>query len=96
MTQTSKTYGFSAQDKLWRAAASGDMGAIRGLVFENVDFDARDDEDRTAFNIATQKGHAEAARTILAAKEMKAMMALGLTSDGFAANGSARAVRKAV
>jgi ankyrin repeat protein len=80
------TYTLNAQEKLWRAAASGDMAAIRGLVFENVDFDARDDEDRTAFNIATQAGHAEAARTLLAAKEMRSMMALGLTSDGFAAN----------
>lgn len=96
MTQISKTYGFSAQEKLWRAAASGDKATIRGLAFENVDFDARDEEDRTAFNIATQAGHADAARTILAVKEMKAMMALGLTSEGFVANGQAAPLRKAV
>jgi|GEM_PF-6240957 ankyrin repeat protein len=96
MTQPSKTYAFSAQERLWQAAAAGDKATIRGLVFDNVDFDARDEEDRTAFNIATQNGHADTARTILAAKEMKAMMALGLTSDGFAANQSAAPIRKAV
>lgn len=95
MTEVSKVYALSAQERLWQAAAAGDKAAIRGLVFDNVDFDARDDEDRTAFNIATQAGHADAARTILAAKEMKAMMALGLTSDGFAANEGAAPIRKA-
>lgn len=75
----------TAQNRLFQAARNGDKAAIRALVFEDVDFDARDDEDRTAFNIATQNGHADAAQTILAAKQLKFMQGLGFTSDGFAA-----------
>jgi ankyrin repeat protein len=71
------------QDQLWQAAARGDKAAIRALALANVDFDARDAEDRTAFNIATQYGHHDAAKTILAAKQMKMMQAMGLTSEGF-------------
>ncbi len=73
----------NVQEKLWQAAATGDKAAIRSLVFENVDFDARDVEDRTAFNIATQYGHHDAAKTILAAKQMKIMQLMGMTSPGF-------------
>jgi hypothetical protein len=73
----------TAQEKLWAAAARGDQAMIRALVFEDVDFDARDDQDRTAFNIATQYGHPAAAQTILAARQMKEMQKMGLTSDGF-------------
>ncbi len=75
----------TAQNRLFQAAQTGDKATIRALVFENVDFDARDDEDRTAFNIATQFGHADAAQTILAAKQLKFMQTLGFTSEGFAA-----------
>lgn len=73
----------SAQKKLWQAARTGDKTAIRAMVFDDVDFDARDDEDRTAFNIATQYGHHDAAKTILAAKQMKIMQRMGLTSPQF-------------
>jgi len=73
----------NAQEKLWAAAAKGDQGMIRALVFEDIDFDARDDQDRTAFNIATQYGHSAAAQTILAAKNMKEMQRMGLTSPQF-------------
>lgn len=73
----------TAQERLWQAAAKGDKVTIRALVFEDVDFDARDDEDRTAFNIATQHGHSDAAKTLLAAKQMKAMQLMGLVSPEF-------------
>lgn len=72
-----------AQDRLFRAAEKGDKVAIRSLVFEDVDFELRDEEDRTAFNIATQYGHSDAAQTLLAAKQMKAMQRMGLISPGF-------------
>ena len=72
-----------AQQKLFIAAEKGDKAMIRSLAFENVDFDARDDQDRTAFNIATQRGHHDAAKTILAAKQMKTMQAMGMTSPQF-------------
>ena len=73
----------SAQNRLWDAAKAGDQAAIRRLAYEDVDFDARDDEDRTAFNIATQYGQHKAAQTILAARQMKAMQRMGLVSEGF-------------
>lgn len=73
----------TAQERLWQAAAQGDKATIRALVFDDIDFEARDAEDRTAFNIATQYGHHDAAKTILAAKQMKAMQLMGLTSPGF-------------
>lgn len=84
----------TAQKRLFAAAATGDKAAIRALVFEDVDFDARDAEDRTAFNIATQYGHADAAQTILAARQMKAMQAMGLTSPQFE-DVARKAVRRA-
>lgn len=76
-----------AQNRLFQAARTGDSAAIRALVFEPVDFDARDDEDRTAFNIATQHGHAGTAQTILAARQMKFMQKLGFTAESFAEAG---------
>lgn len=71
------------QNRLFAAAKAGDQAAIRRLVYDDIDFDARDDEDRTAFNIATQYGHHKAAQTILAARQMKAMQEIGLTSPEF-------------
>lgn len=71
----------NAQKRLFQAARNGDNAAIRALVFDNVDFDARDDEDRTAFNIATQYGHADTAQTIIAARQMKAMQRLGFIPE---------------
>ncbi|MBI2233910.1 MAG: ankyrin repeat domain-containing protein [Micavibrio aeruginosavorus] len=83
-----------AQKRLFTAAATGDKATIRALVFEDVDFDARDEEDRTAFNIATQYGHVDTAKTILAARQMKAMQVMGLTSPQFE-DVARRAVRRA-
>ena len=73
----------TAQERLWKAARIGDKTAIRSLAFDDVDFDARDEEGRTPFNIATQYGHADAAQTILAAKQIKTMQIMGLTSPQF-------------
>lgn len=61
----------TAQEKLWKAAMTGDKATIRALVFEDIDFDARDEEGRTAFNIATQFGQTDTAQTILAARQMR-------------------------
>ena len=72
----------SNQDKLFAAARNGDNATIRQLVFSDVDFGARDDLGRTPFNLATQHGHADTAKTILAAKEMKYMQQLGLVGAG--------------
>lgn len=69
------------QEKLWAAAEQGDCGAIRRLVMKGVDIEAKDKLGRTAFNIATQYGHSNAAMTILAAKELKYIMALGFEPE---------------
>lgn len=73
------------QEKLWKAAEEGDCGAIRYLVMNGADIGARDPLERTALNIATQYGHVEAVKTLLAAKRMKFMMALGLSPEEAAA-----------
>ena len=73
----------SAQARLFAAAKTGDKAAIRALVFEDIDFGARDEEGRTAFNIATQHNKIDAAQTILAAKQTKDLQNMGLISDGF-------------
>lgn len=73
------------QEKLWKAAASGDKATLRSMAFDDIDFDARDPEQRTAFNIATQNGHHDAAQTILALKEAQRMHRMGLTSPQYEA-----------
>ena len=67
-----------AQEKaLWIAAKNGDCGRIRLLVMEGVDLEARDSQGRTAINIATQYNQQAVIKTLLAAKEMRRMAALG-------------------
>ncbi|PZQ47716.1 MAG: hypothetical protein DI551_02840 [Micavibrio aeruginosavorus] len=62
---------------LWMAAKEGDCYAIRLLVMDGADLDARDPQGRTAVNIATQYNRKEALKTLLAAKEMRTMAKLG-------------------
>lgn len=62
---------------LWLAAKNGDCYAIRLLVMDGVDLEARDSQGRTALNIATQYNHKEAVKTLLAAREMRRMATLG-------------------
>ena len=70
--------GYSAiEAALWAAAKAGDCGAIRLAVMRGADLDARDSQGRTAINIATQYNHKDAIKTLLAAKEMRRMAALG-------------------
>lgn len=66
---------------LWRAALDGDCYAIRVLVMEGADLEARDSQGRTAINIATQYDRKEALKTLLAAREMKRMAMLGDLPD---------------
>lgn len=62
---------------LWMAAQKGDCYAIRLLVMDGVDLDARDGQGRTALNIATQYNQTQAIKTLMAAKEMRRMAVLG-------------------
>lgn len=70
------------QQKLWDAAASGDCATIRMLAMSGqVDVTVKNDDGFDAFNIATQAGKAEAATTILAAREVQYMRDLGMISE---------------
>lgn len=85
----------AAQKKLFEAARTGDKATIRSLVFDDtVHFEARDEQGRTAFNIATQFGHADAAQTILAARESRYLRDLGMLSPQ-ATDGKERAEKAA-
>jgi len=71
------------QQKLWDAAAAGNAAQVRKLAVDpQVDFDARDQQGRTAMNIATQNGHPEVAKTILAIREARYARSLGLDPVG--------------
>jgi len=73
-----------AETQLWVAARMGDCATIRVLVVEGVDLEARDMDGRTALNIATQYNQKEAQKTLLAAREMRRMAAMGdLPKSGF-------------
>ncbi len=65
------------QQWLWKAAREGDCEKIRILAVHGVDIDARNEDGFTAFNIATEHGHADAAMTILAAREMNYARSIG-------------------
>ncbi len=65
------------QTALWNAAQKGDCYALRVLVMDGVDLDARDKQGRTALNIATQYNQKQAIKTLMAAKEMQRMAKLG-------------------
>jgi ankyrin repeat protein len=66
------------QKALWLAAKNGDKEKIRMLVVAGADVNALDAEGRTALHIASQHGQADAYKTLLAAREMQAMVQTGL------------------
>ncbi len=76
-TQAPDTREALREKALWMAAKSGDCYAIRLLVMDGVDLEARDPQGRTAINIATQYNQREAIKTLLAAKEMRQMAKFG-------------------
>ncbi len=79
------------QEQLWDAAARGDCRKIRILSVAGVDFDARNEDGFTPFNVATQYGHSDAAMTILAARELQYLQEMGVDpSDYFNEKGAPR------
>lgn len=75
--------------KLWEAAKAGDTKLIRILAMAGVDIDVRNENGFTAFNIATQHGHSDAAMTILAAREMQYARTIGVDPVEFLQVGQA-------
>lgn len=69
------------QRNLWKAAKEGRTTEIRQMVVQGADVTMRDDQGRTAINIASQYGHAETYRTLMAAREMQSMIHAGLPMD---------------
>ncbi len=67
--------------QLWNAAREGDCSKIRLLVMSGADLEARDDQARTAINIATQYGQVQAATTLLAARQMSYLVRMGLDAQ---------------
>lgn len=67
----------------FQAAKEGDIATIRALIVAGVDINARDDQERTAFNIASQFKHTDIMTTILAARQMSFLKQIGL--DPFSA-----------
>lgn len=67
------------QQALWAAAKKGDKEKIRMLVVAGADVMEVDEEGRTALNIASQFGQSDAYKTLLAAREMQALMKAGIT-----------------
>jgi ankyrin repeat protein len=60
------------------AAETGDIVTIRMMIVEGaVDVDVRDDQDRTAFHIASQNKYTDIMTTLLAARQMKYLQSIG-------------------
>lgn len=70
------------QKALWFAAQKGDKERIRMLIVAGADVTAQDDLGRTALNIASQYGQADAYKTLLAAREMQELMRAGISQGG--------------
>lgn len=65
--------------KLWfTAAETGDIATIRAMIVEGIDIHQRDDQERTAFHIASQNAHTDIMNTILAAKQMEFLRQIGI------------------
>lgn len=69
------------QKALWVAAQKGDKEKIRMLVVAGADVNATDEDGRTALNIASQYGQADAYKTLLAARGMQELMQAGVSRD---------------
>lgn len=67
------------QMALWAAAKKGDKEKIRMLIVAGADVTAEDDMGRTALNIASQYGQADAYKTLLAAREMQELQKAGIS-----------------
>ena len=58
-------YAGDAEESLWSAAKSGDLAAIKKLVAEGVDVNAKTKYDATALAFACDKGHVDIVRYLL-------------------------------
>ena len=75
---TTQIHDAALLNQLWEAAAAGDNATVRILAMNGVDLDARNDDDCTAFNLATRYNHPDTAKTILAAREFQYLQKVGI------------------
>lgn len=69
------------QNELWEAAKQGKTTEVRKLVVQGADVTLRDDQGRTAINIASQYGHADTYQTLMAAREVAELTKTGMAPD---------------
>lgn len=65
--------------RLWEATEAGDCANIRRLIVSGADLNAKDEQGRNAFQIASQTSDSDAMTTILAAKQMLELEKMGVT-----------------
>ena len=63
------------------AAEAGDQAEIRRAAISGAEMDAIDEQGRTALQIASEQGDHATMRTILAARDVRRMMDLGVAPD---------------
>jgi len=90
--------GWAAEPKeeaLWAAAKKGDAAAIESLLAGGADVNARTDYGVTALLLATQRGHTDAVRALLAHRANPNLedTFYKLTPLGLAASGKHAAIR---
>jgi len=71
------------QQRLWTAAQNGDCAEIRRAIISGAVIDARDEDGRTAMNMASQNSHADAIRTLIAAQEIQDLATAGVDPKEF-------------
>jgi hypothetical protein len=62
----------------FQAAADGDLATVRTMIVDGFDVDCRDDQDRTAFQVAAQNMKTDVMTTILAARQMSYLRRMGV------------------
>jgi ankyrin repeat protein len=78
LLQTDPANGDHQSARWFAAAAKGDTAVLRELIVRGIDIDQRDDQDRTAMNIASQYGQTDVMTTLLAARQMAYLKTIGL------------------
>jgi ankyrin repeat protein len=64
---------------IWfQAAETGDLATLRAMIVDGFNVETRDDQERTAFHIASQNSQTDVMTTLLAARQMNYLRRLGV------------------